>query len=184
MMKLIVLDRDGVTNKDSDEFIKNPDEWVPIPGSLEAIERLNHYGFKVAVLTNQSGISRGLLDIDDLNAIHHKMYMELDRVGGQLECVLFCPHGPHDHCECRKPETGMFVDLGDRLGTTLSGVPVIGDSMRDILAAQKVGASPILVRTGKGKATYKKHSDELKGVPIVSDLSSAVERLVYSLTSV
>ena len=182
-MKLVILDRDGVINKDSDDFIKNPDEWKPIPGSLEAIERLNHYGFKVAVLTNQSGLARGLFDIDDLNAIHHKMYMELDRVGGQLECVLFCPHGPNDNCSCRKPETGMFVDLGERLGTTLSDVPVVGDSLRDIVAAQKVGAAPILVKTGKGKATSKKHADTLKGVPIVSDLSSAVEYIVLSLKS-
>lgn len=178
-MKLVILDRDGVINKDSDEFIKGPDEWVPIIGSLEAIERLNHFGFKVAVISNQSGIARGLFDIDDLNAIHHKMYMELDRVGGQIECLMFCPHGPNDGCTCRKPEPGLFNELAERLGTRLEGVPVIGDSLRDIQAAQKVGASPILVKTGKGKLTLKKRTLDLKDVSVVADLAAAVENIVY-----
>jgi D-glycero-D-manno-heptose 1,7-bisphosphate phosphatase len=174
----VILDRDGVINQDSDEFIKTPEEWIPIAGSLEAIERLNHNGFKVVVISNQSGIARGLLDIDDLNAIHQKMYKELDRVGGQIECVLFCPHGPNEGCNCRKPKIGLFTELESRLGTRLENVPVIGDSFRDIQAAQDAGALPILVKTGKGKDTFKKRLDDLHGVQIFKDLAAAVESIV------
>lgn len=179
-MQLVVLDRDGVINRDSDEFIKGPDEWVPIAGSLEAIARLNHFGFRVAVVSNQSGIARGLFDIDDLNAIHHKMYKELDRLGGHIEFVLFCPHGPNDRCNCRKPAPGLLKEIERRLGIHMENVPVIGDSIRDIRAAQRVGACPILVKTGKGELTLAKHAKDLVGISVASDLAAAVERFVLS----
>lgn len=152
-MKLIILDRDGVINEDSDDFVKSPDEWIPIPGSLEAIARLNREDYRVIIITNQSGIGRGLLDIQTLHAIHEKMYQQLALHGGHIESIFFCPHTEADHCECRKPEPGLFVDLQERLNIQLNDIPVVGDSLRDIQAAQQVNAAPVLVRTGKGEAT-------------------------------
>jgi len=174
-MRLVILDRDGVINEDSDDFIKSPDEWIPIPGSLEAIAKLNHFGFKVAIATNQSGLARGLFSIDQLNAIHQKLYNELERLGGQVELIAFCPHGPDDGCSCRKPEPGLLYEVKDRLGFSLRDVPVIGDSLRDITSAQKAGAAPILVKTGKGLKTIENNEKDLMGVPIVENLAEAVQ---------
>ncbi len=134
-MKLIILDRDGVINYDSDQFIKSPDEWRPIPGSLEAIARLNHAGFRVVVATNQSGIGRGLFDMATLNAIHDKMHKALAQVGGRIDAVFYCPHTADSKCECRKPKPAMFVEIGQRFGAELTGVPCVGDSVRDLQAA-------------------------------------------------
>lgn len=178
-MRLVILDRDGVINEDSDDFIKSPDEWIPIPGSLEAIARFNHLGFKVAIVTNQSGLARGLFSIDALNAIHQKLYNELERLGGQVELIAFCPHGPADGCFCRKPEPGLLYEVKDRLGFNLHDVPVIGDSLRDIISAQKAGAAPILVKTGKGMKTLEKHEKDLSDVRIVENLSEAA-RIITS----
>lgn len=151
-MKLLILDRDGVINHDSDDFIKSPDEWVPIPGSLEAIARLNHAGWHVVIASNQSGIGRGLFDINTLNAIHRKMLKELAGVGGRIDAIFFCPHAPEDHCSCRKPKPGLFHDIARRYELeTLDGVPAVGDSVRDLQAAQPLGCSLHLVRTGKGE---------------------------------
>ena len=177
-MNLVILDRDGVINEDSDKFIKSPDEWHPISGSLEAIAKLNHFGYRVAVATNQSGLARGLLSIDDLNAIHQKLHKALDRIGGQLECVVFCPHGPDDGCDCRKPKPGLLLQIKDRLGFHLENVPVIGDTMRDITSARRVGAYPILVKTGKGRRTLKQHTDDLTDVPVLPNLAAAVESIL------
>jgi D-glycero-D-manno-heptose 1,7-bisphosphate phosphatase len=152
-MKLIILDRDGVINFDSDQFIKSPDEWKPIPGSLEAIARLNQAGYRVVVATNQSGIGRNLFDMATLNAIHSKMHHAAGALGGRIDAVFYCPHAADSTCTCRKPRPGMFEDIGQRFNVPLAGVPAVGDSPRDLQAAAAVGASPILVRTGKGEKT-------------------------------
>lgn len=152
-MKLIVLDRDGVINHDSAQFIKSPDEWRPIEGSLEAIARLNQEGYRVVVATNQSGVGRGLFDMATLNAIHAKMHRMLAAAGGRIDAVFFCPHPADSECECRKPRAGMLREIEQRFRVSLAGVPAVGDSLRDLLAAAEVGARPILVRTGKGEKT-------------------------------
>ena len=153
--RLVILDRDGVINADSDQFIKSPDEWRAIPGSLEAIARLNHAGYRIAVCTNQSGIGRGLFDMATLNAIHDKMHRQLAQVGGRIDAIFFCPHTGDAQCECRKPKTSMLSEAGRRVGADLTQVPCIGDSLRDLEAAQSVGAQPMLVLTGKGEKTLR-----------------------------
>jgi D-glycero-D-manno-heptose 1,7-bisphosphate phosphatase len=153
--RLIVLDRDGVINHDSDQFIKSPDEWQPIPGSLEAVARLNHAGFRVVVATNQSGVARGLLDFATLNAIHDKMHRALAHVGGRVDAVFYCPHTADSRCECRKPKPGMLLEIGVRLNVDMAGVPCVGDGLRDLQAAEAVGAQPMLVLTGKGEKTLR-----------------------------
>ena len=173
-MQLIILDRDGVINYDSAEFIKSPDEWHPIPGSLEAIARLNQAGYRVVVITNQSGVARGLFTLEELHQIHSKMHQQLAEVGGNIEAVFFCPHSQKDECNCRKPRAGMFHDVANRLGMSLTGVPAIGDSLRDLQAALASGARPILVLTGKGKRTL----NDLEGfgdVPVYEDLAAVVD---------
>jgi D-glycero-D-manno-heptose 1,7-bisphosphate phosphatase len=152
-MKLIILDRDGVINYDSDQFIKSPDEWRPIPGSLEAIARLNQWGWRVVVASNQSGIGRGLFGMDMLNAINEKMVKSLAQVGGRLDAVFFCPHPADSTCDCRKPKPGMFHQIAERFNVNLAGVPVVGDSLRDLQAGVAVGCVPYLVLTGKGRKT-------------------------------
>ncbi len=152
-MKLIVLDRDGVINFDSDQFIKSPEEWKPIPGSLEAIARLNESGWRVVVASNQSGVGRGLFDMDTLNAINEKMTKALGQVGGRLDAIFFCPHTADSTCECRKPRPGMFVQIAERFNLDMKGVPVVGDSLRDLQAGVAVGGKPYLVLTGKGGKT-------------------------------
>ncbi|MDR0563956.1 MAG: D-glycero-beta-D-manno-heptose 1,7-bisphosphate 7-phosphatase [Azoarcus sp.] len=152
-MNLIILDRDGVINYDSEQFIKSPDEWRPIPGSLEAIALLNRWGWRVVVATNQSGIGRGLFDMDTLNAIHDKMIKSLAQIGGRLDAIFFCPHPADSPCECRKPKPGMLIEIGERFDADLTSVPVVGDSLRDLQAGVAVGGLPYLVLTGKGTKT-------------------------------
>ena len=176
-MKLVILDRDGVINQDSDDYIKTVDEWIPIPGSLEAIARLNQAGYHVVVATNQSGIARGYFDLTTLNAMHHKMHKLLVKIGGHVDGILFCPHAPEDLCDCRKPKPGMYRNIAQRWGISLEGVPIIGDSRRDLEAAVSVGATPILVKTGKGTRTMADLSG-LGEVEIHIDLAHAVNRLV------
>jgi len=176
-MKLIILDRDGVINEDSDAYIKSPEEFVPLPGSLEAIARLNQAGYRVAVATNQSGVARGLFDLDTLGRIHAKLGQGLAAVGGHIDAIAFCPHGPDDGCDCRKPKPGLLNELADRLGISLEGVPVVGDSLRDLRAAQEVGAEPILVRTGKGERTVAA-GEGLDEIPVYADLAAVVEALL------
>jgi D-glycero-D-manno-heptose 1,7-bisphosphate phosphatase len=154
-VKLIVLDRDGVINYDSEQFIKSPDEWLPIPGSLEAISRLNHAGFRVVVATNQSGLGRGLFDMATLIAINDKMHKALAQIGGRIDALFYCPHTADSACECRKPKPGMLIEIGNRFGVDLTGVPCVGDSVRDLQAAAAVEAQPILVLTGKGEKTLR-----------------------------
>lgn len=176
-MKLVILDRDGVINRDSDQFIKNPDEWKPIPGSLEAIAKLNHSGYRVVVASNQSGIGRGLFDMAALNAINDKMYRALGLFGGRIDALFYCPHSAESDCECRKPKAGMFLDIAQRFNVSLSGVPSVGDSQRDLQAASTAGAQPILVLTGKGKKT-KAAGDLPEGTQVYADLAEAVRRIV------
>ncbi len=151
--KLVILDRDGVINQDSDKFIKSPEEWIPIVGSLKAISDLNKHGYKVVVVTNQSGLARGLFDINTLNRIHQKMHQKLAEFGGKIEDVIFCPHGPEEGCQCRKPSPGMLLEIASRLKIALKNIPVVGDSLRDLQAGIAVDARPILVKTGKGQKT-------------------------------
>ena len=175
--KLIVLDRDGVINFDSEHFIKSPEEWRPIPGSLEAIARLNQAGYRVVVATNQSGVGRGLFGMTTLTAIHEKMFKALSQVGGRIDAVFYCPHAANSNCECRKPKPGMMLEIGERFGVDLSTVPVIGDSLRDLQAAHAVGARPILVLTGKGEKTHA--AGELPpGTVFYPDLAFAVTALL------
>lgn len=176
-IKLIILDRDGVINRDSEQFIKSPDEWRPIPGSLEAIARLNHAGYRVVICTNQSGIGRGLFDMATLNAIHEKMYKALALVGGRIDALFYCPHTGDSQCDCRKPKTGMFREVALRFGVDLAGVPCIGDSLRDLLAAAAVGAQPILVLTGKGEKTLR-DGEYPKDTVVCPDLAFAASTLL------
>ena len=175
--KLIVLDRDGVINHDSDQFIKSPDEWRPIPGSLEAIARLHHAGFRVVVATNQSGVGRGLYDMATLNAIHEKMHKAIAQAGGRLDAVFFCPHTADSKCECRKPRAGMLHEIGNRFNVELSGVPCVGDGLRDLQAADAVGAQPMLVLTGKGEKTLRDGGFP-KNTVIFPDLAFAASALL------
>ncbi len=151
--RYILLDRDGVINHDSDAFIKSPDEWQPIEGSLEAIALLNSAGFKVIIVTNQSGVAKGLLDENMLANIHSKMIQLVNNKGGDIEAIYYCPHGADSDCECRKPKPGMLETFAKDFDVTLSTITVIGDSLRDLQAAEAVGAEPILVKTGKGQIT-------------------------------
>ena len=176
-MKLIILDRDGVINQDSDAFIKSPDEWLPIPGSLEAIARLNHADYRVIVATNQSGIGRGLFDLETLNLIHKKMYRMVQEVGGLIDAVFFCPDVDEAN-PYRKPNPGMLLDIGRRLKCSLNGSPVVGDSVRDIRAARAASAKPLLVRTGKGVRTLADQSESCANVPIFDDLAAVADYLI------
>lgn len=177
-MKYIILDRDGVINQDSDQYIKSPEEWQPIPGSLSAIARLSRAGYRVFLATNQSGIARGLFDIETLHAIHQKMLNEIQHRGGTVDAILFCPHAPDDHCDCRKPAPGLYLEIGKRIGHSLKNIPVIGDSYRDLQAAKSVGAKPILVRTGKGERTLKEHGSEIADMAVCANLADAVDVLL------
>jgi D-glycero-D-manno-heptose 1,7-bisphosphate phosphatase len=176
--KLIILDRDGVINHDSPGFIRTPREWVAIPGSLEAIARFFHAGYRVLVATNQSGIGRGLFDFDDLAAMHDKMQRLLGELGGRIDGVFFCPHAPEAECPCRKPAPGLFRDIEKRLGIDLNGITVVGDSLRDLKAAQAVSARPVLVRTGTGAELERENPDELAGVSVYDDLAALANKVL------
>ena len=175
-MKLVVLDRDGVINADSDQYIKSPEEWTPIPGSLEAIARLTQAGFRVVVATNQSGLGQGLFDMATLNAIHNKMHKAVNQLGGRIDAVFFCPHAQDAGCSCRKPQPGMLLEIAERFKLVLAGVPAIGDSLRDLQAASAAGARPLLVLTGKGRQTVAAGGLP-EGTEIHADLAAAVMAL-------
>lgn len=180
MSRLVILDRDGVINEDSDNFIKSPEEFVPLPGSLEAIARLNAADYRVAVATNQSGIARGLFDLDTLNAMHAKLNKLLAEVDGRIDLIVFCPHAPDAGCDCRKPKPGLLQQISLKLEMDLLDVPVIGDSLRDLESAQAAGATPILVQTGKGERSVKQITKEsgLMNVLVFKDLAAAVDALL------
>ena len=177
-MKLIILDRDGVINADSEQFIKSPEEWKPIPGSLEAIARLNQWGWRVVVASNQSGVGRGLFGMDMLNAINDKMVRSLAQVGGRLDAIFFCTHAADSTCECRKPKSGLFQQIADRFNVDLNGVPCVGDSLRDLQAGVRLGCAPYLVLTGKGMLT--RENPEL---PPATQIFPDLDALATALTA-
>ncbi len=174
--RYVLLDRDGVINHDSDEFIKSPEQWLPIAGSLEAIALLNKHGYKVVVITNQSGLARGLFDAAMLEKIHEKMQRMAAEQGGKIDAIYFCPHGPDDDCNCRKPKPGLFEAFANDHNANLIGMAAIGDSLRDLQAAQAVGANPILVKTGKGRKTLTENPN--LNIPVFEDLYDAAKHLI------
>lgn len=174
MIKVIVLDRDGVINEDSPAYIRSEAEWHAIPGSLEAIAKLNQYGVKVVVATNQSGVARGYLTHETLEKIHQKMIAELAKYGGHLDGIFVCPHHPDDNCSCRKPKPGLLLEIAKKFAVLPKEMLVIGDSMRDLLAAEAAGSQAILVKTGNGKKTF---SEQQISVPIYNDLAEAVKKI-------
>ncbi len=176
-MKMIILDRDGVINHDSPAFIKSPAEWVPIPGSLEAIARLNQAGYRVVVASNQSGIARELFDMSILNAIHQKMHASAQQVGATIDAIFFCPHAAIDSCDCRKPKAGMFNEISKRFKVNLKGVPTVGDSLRDLQAGYVCGCVPYLVLTGKGAGTEEKGGLP-PGTQVFPDLAACVNAIL------
>lgn len=176
-MKLVILDRDGVINEDSPDFIKSPEEWIPIPGSLDAIGRLSRAGWRVVVVTNQSGIGRRLFDIERLNRIHDRMHRQLAEVGGRIDAIFICPCLPRAGCPCRKPAPGMLEALTERLHVPLASVPFIGDRASDLEAARAGGARPWLVRTGSGTATEASAAD-LSDVRVFDNLAAAADALI------
>lgn len=165
--QLIILDRDGVVNYDSADFIKSPDEWRPLPGSIEAIKLLNDAGKKVVVATNQSGVGRGLFSLQTLDAMHEKFYQLLNESDAHIDGLEFCPHLPDDHCACRKPKPGMINSLLKHFAVNADAAVLVGDSLRDLQAAQAVGVSAVLVKTGKGEKTLAQHQLD---VPVYDDL--------------
>ena len=181
-MKLIILDRDGVINQDSDDYIKSADEWLPIPGSIEAIARLCQAGYSVAVATNQSGLGRELFDLDALEAIHDKMRGLVESAGGHIAGIYYCPHLPTAGCQCRKPAPGLLDAIAEDFSTSLSGIAFIGDSLKDLQAGVERQCLPILVRTGKGTGSEKKLAYEINGLvrsaEVHDDLASAVDNLL------
>ena len=177
-MRLVILDRDGVINKESEAFIKTPEEWIPLPGSLEAIARLYKNGYTVVVASNQSGVARHLLSLDTLAAIHGRMKREVEAAGGKIDAIFFCPHGPGDGCDCRKPRPGLLKQIAQRYQVSLKGLPMVGDSERDLQAARAVGGRPILVKTGNGLKTMQEDHDVEE---IYDDLSAATAQLVKEI---
>jgi len=175
-MKLVILDRDGTINYDSDDYIKRPEEWRPIPGSVEAIARLTQAGWHVVVATNQAGIGRGLLDMETLNAINASMHKAVNQAGGRIEAVFYCPDTAESQSPNRKPSPGMFLAIADRFHVSLDKLPAVGDSLRDLQAAAAVGARPILVLTGKGEKT-RAAGGLPEGTSVYPDLAAAAEAL-------
>lgn len=178
-MSYIILDRDGVINHDSIDYIKSPEEWLPISGSLDAIAQLNRCGFRVLVVTNQSGVGRGYYDLDTLDSIHEKLMHELAEVGGYIEEIFFCPHHPDENCFCRKPKPGLLTKIAEKYPLQLSETFFIGDSISDIRAAQSAGCLPILVLTGNGEMTLQRHP-ECENIPHFPDLAQAVEYVLFA----
>ena len=184
-MKLVILDRDGTINEDSADYVKTVDEWTPLPGALDAIARLNHAGWHVVVASNQSGLGRGLFDVSTLNAMHAKMHNLLAAAGGRVDAVFYCPHGPDEVCRCRKPEPGLFEQIGERYGLDLRDVPVVGDSARDVLAGAAAGCEPHLVLTGKGAAYQGRSLPDTfpKGTRVHADLAAFADFLIARATA-
>ncbi len=186
MTKILILDRDGVINEDSEAFIKSPDEWQPLPGSIDAIAQLYEHGFTIAVATNQSGIGRGLITQSNLDAIHEKMRDAVQDAGGDITTIAYCPHRPEDYCDCRKPQSGLFDEIANTLCVDLEGAWVVGDSLRDLQAGMARGCTPLLVRTGKGAQTESLLDENPEGfedLPIFDDLAEAADYLIAQTPS-
>lgn len=182
-MKLVVLDRDGTINEDRDDYVKSAEEWVPLPGALEAIARLNHAGWHVVIASNQSGLGRGLFDMAALNAMHAKLNQLLARQGGRIDAVFFCPHAPDEQCDCRKPLPGLFEQIRERYGVDMSEVPVVGDTARDLQAGMAVGCEPHLVCTGKAAGLDDAELEHLlaglPGTQVHADIAAFVDFLLH-----
>jgi D-glycero-D-manno-heptose 1,7-bisphosphate phosphatase len=181
-VKLIILGRDGILNEYRDDHVKAAAEWVPIPGALEAVSRLNHAGWHAVVATNQAGIGRGMIDMASINLIHAHMNKLMQAQGARLDAVFFCPHTPEDHCECRKPLPGMMLEIGRRYGMDLRQVPVAADTLRDLQAAHAAGCEPHLVRTGRAagldEAQVEQWQQKVPGVRVHADLAALAEHLI------
>ncbi|RQP22997.1 D-glycero-beta-D-manno-heptose 1,7-bisphosphate 7-phosphatase [Piscinibacter terrae] len=181
-MKLIILDRDGTINEDRDDFVKSPEEWVPLPGALEAIARLNHAGWHTVLATNQSGLGRGLFDMASLNAMHVRMNSLLTKQGGRIDAVFFCPHVPEDQCDCRKPLPGLMLQIGERYGVDLTVVPFVGDSLRDLQAGAAAGCPTHFVRTGKAASLTDAQVtgilEQVPGTQVHADLSAFADAII------
>ena len=179
-MKLVILDRDGVINQDSDAYVKSADEWIPIDGSIEAIAKLYKAGFTVVVATNQSGLARGLFDLDDLEAMHAKLTQLVIDAGGELGAIFYCPHGPDDNCNCRKPKAGLIDAIEAEFDVSAGSAPLVGDSLRDLEAGLHKGCDPMLVLTGKGEKTLPKLADTegLEQTPHFADLAEAADHII------
>jgi D-glycero-D-manno-heptose 1,7-bisphosphate phosphatase len=169
---LLILDRDGVINRDSADFVKSAEEWLPLPGSIAAIASLSRAGYTVTVASNQSGLARGLFDRKALRAMHRKLRRLVAGQGGRVDRIVVCPHGPDSGCDCRKPQPGLLRRLARYYGVSLEGVPVVGDSLRDLRAAADAGATPILVRTGNGAKTARALPSTLQDIPVFDDLAA------------
>jgi D-glycero-D-manno-heptose 1,7-bisphosphate phosphatase len=167
-----------VINHDSDDFVKTPDEWIPIDGSIQAIAKLSTAGFTVAVATNQSGIGRKLLDKPALDAMHNRLRTLVKDAGGDVDRIVYCPHHPDDGCDCRKPAPGLYRKLSRQYGVPLDGVPIVGDSERDLVAARAVNARPILVLTGKGVKTSAHLQQRGEEVETFADLDAVAAALI------
>jgi D-glycero-D-manno-heptose 1,7-bisphosphate phosphatase len=185
-MPLLILDRDGVINQDTDEYIRRVEDWIPIPGSIEAIAELSRAGYRIAIATNQSGLSRGYFTLDELETIHRKMCQLVEDLGGQITGIFYCPHLPEEGCGCRKPATGLLEAIGTELGESPAGAIFIGDSLKDLLAGQAAGCRPMLVTTGKGKDTWQQLQaghpvlDKPHDIPVFADLASAARAILES----
>jgi len=179
-MKLIVLDRDGVINQDSDAYVKSVDEWIPLAGSIDAIARLTQAGHLVAVATNQSGLARGYFEQQDLDQMHEKMHQLVAAAGGKIDYLSYCPHGPDDGCRCRKPAAGMIEEiLLDLDNPEVTERWIVGDSLRDLQAGDSQGLRSALVRTGKGAKTLAEKSDQLPtGTLVFDDLADFTDQLI------
>lgn len=177
-LKLIILDRDGVINQDSDEYVKSADEWIPLHGSIEAIAMLSKAGYEIHIATNQSGLARGYFTEDTLSHMHDKMLGLVNEAGGEIQSIKFCPHGPDDNCKCRKPDAGMFEEIASDLKIDdLAGSFTVGDSARDLVAGSKLRSAPVLVKTGKGERTIAK-GDIPANTVIFDDLISFAQHLL------
>lgn len=177
-MPLVVLDRDGVINRESADFVKSPQEWQALDGSIEAIAALSRGGFRIAVASNQSGLARGLFDYSALYAMHEKMRELVVAAGGRIDHIVICPHGPDDGCDCRKPRPGLLRQVGEHFDVDMTGVPFVGDSLRDLQAALAIDARPILVRSGNGRNTEEKLPPELRSVDVFDDLGAVAAALL------
>lgn len=185
-MPLLILDRDGVINQESDNFIRRVEDWIPIPGSIEAIAELSRAGYRIAIATNQSGIGRGYFTLNELDAMHQKLYQQVENLGGQIAGIFYCPHLPREDCSCRKPATGLLDAIREELGESPEGAIFIGDSLRDLQAGRAAGCRPILVKTGKGTDTFQvlqgQHPalTDPQDIPVYADLASAARAILAS----
>ncbi len=183
-MPLLVLDRDGVVNQDSDDYIRSLQDWVPIPGSIEAIARLSRAGYRVAIASNQSGLNRGYFSLDDLESIHRRLSSMVEEQGGSIAGIFYCPHRPDENCDCRKPATGLLRAIEQQLGEPLAGCYFIGDSLKDLQAGQAMGCKPVLVLTGKGLLTRDRLAagdtdlTAARDIPVYENLARAAEAIL------